>query len=135
MTSMPESLPANRVEIAPDGSTVRVLTRTQRASVIHCSLHPGAISRAVRHRSVEEIWYCLRGSGRLWRSNADGERTDALVPGALFTLAPQTCFQFRNDGSGDLEILITTVPPWPGAQEAEACGQCWVPNIQSRTNA
>jgi mannose-6-phosphate isomerase-like protein (cupin superfamily) len=126
---MPEPRATGQAEIAPDGSTVRVLTRTQRASVVHISLAPGAISRAVRHQSVEEIWYCLQGCGQLWRSNDAGSRTDALAPGALFTLAPQTCFQFRNDGSGEMQILITTVPPWPGAQEAEACGQYWVPTF------
>jgi mannose-6-phosphate isomerase-like protein (cupin superfamily) len=126
---MSESLPANRVEIAPDGSIVRALTRTQRASVIHCMLAPGAISRAVRHRSVEEIWYCLRGSGELWRSNAGRSCSDALVPGALHTIEAGTCFQFRCDSGDALEILITTVPPWPGAHEAEACEQCWMPNI------
>jgi mannose-6-phosphate isomerase-like protein (cupin superfamily) len=126
---MPEPCATGQAEIAPDGSTVRVLTRTQRASVVHCSLAPGAISRAVRHQSVEEIWYCLHGNGRLWRGNADGARTEALVPGALFTLAPQTCFQFRNDGHNDLEILITTVPAWPGDHEARECEPYWTPSV------
>jgi mannose-6-phosphate isomerase-like protein (cupin superfamily) len=117
------------VEIAPDGSTVRVLARTPRASVIHCCLPPGGVSRAVRHRSVEEIWYCLRGIGQLWRSSALATRTDTLAVSAVFTIAPETCFQFRNDGAEPLEILITTIPPWPGNDEAQAGEPHWPPNL------
>jgi|APDOM4702015191_1054821.scaffolds.fasta_scaffold357898_1 mannose-6-phosphate isomerase-like protein (cupin superfamily) len=117
-------------EIAPDGSIVHLLARTSRTSVIHCSLPARGVSRAVRHQSVEEIWYCLRGSGRLWRGTASGLQTeDALVAGSVLTIAPATCFQFRNDGAEPLEILIVTIPPWPGNDEARACEQHWVANV------
>lgn len=29
-----------------------------------------------------------------------------------------TAFQFRAEAGGDLKLLLTTMPPWPGAQEA-----------------
>jgi mannose-6-phosphate isomerase-like protein (cupin superfamily) len=61
----------------------------------------------------------------LWRSDTTGVRTEALSPGALHNIAAGTCFQFRNDGEDALEILITTIPPWPGEQEASACGGPW----------
>ncbi len=117
------------IQIAPDGSNIRVLVRTAQASVIHCSLAAGAVSRAVRHASVEEIWYCLCGSGRLWRRDATGERTDALRARTIFTLSAGTCFQFRNDGSETLELLITTMPPWPSDDEASRCDGYWAPQI------
>jgi mannose-6-phosphate isomerase-like protein (cupin superfamily) len=126
---MREVSKSSTIEIAPDGSRVRLLMRTRNASVIQCWLAPGAVSRAVRHRSVEEIWYCLQGIGQLWRSAANGAQTDALVPGAIFNIDAGTCFQFRNDGRDDLEILITTIPPWPGGHEAEMCEPCWAPNV------
>lgn len=123
------SISRSPAEIAPDGSTVRVLARTSRVSVIHCCLPPGGVSRAVRHRSVEEIWYCLSGHGQLWRSNALTSRTDPLAPCAVLTIPPETCFQFCNDGAEPLEILITTIPPWPGSDEAQACEPHWAPTI------
>jgi hypothetical protein len=41
---------------APDGSDVRVLCATERGSMISFALPPGAVSRPVAHRTVEEIW-------------------------------------------------------------------------------
>lgn len=128
MSSITE-LPPEPIEIAPDGSSVRVLMRTERASVVLCTLAAGAISRPVRHNSVEEIWYCLRGSGRLWRQNSAGANLDELAPGRLCAITPGTCFQFRNDAAEPLEILITTIPPWPGTHEASVCAAHWLPSV------
>ncbi len=53
--------------IAPDGSEVRVLCATARGSMAMFSLMPGAISRAVAHRTIDEVWYFIRGVGQMWR--------------------------------------------------------------------
>ena len=42
---------------APDGSDVRLLLRGSRGSTAHFELGPGQTSKAVRHRTVEEVWY------------------------------------------------------------------------------
>ena len=60
-----KKLPADRDDIAPDGSDVRVLLRLKRGSMAHFQLEPGEISTAVFHRTIEEIWYFLSGDGEM----------------------------------------------------------------------
>lgn len=65
-------LPAERTVLAPDGSDVRVLLATSRGSMAHFELAAGRVARAVRHRTVEELWFVLAGRGEMWRRQ--GER-------------------------------------------------------------
>ncbi len=51
--------------IAPDGSEVRVLCQLSRGGLAVFSLPPGAVSRAVAHHTVEELWYVISGHGRM----------------------------------------------------------------------
>jgi mannose-6-phosphate isomerase-like protein (cupin superfamily) len=67
--------------IAPDGSAVRVLCATSRGGMAVFTLAPGAVSRAVAHRTIEEIWYFLAGSGRMWRKLGDRESVAHVEPG------------------------------------------------------
>ncbi len=59
--------------IAPDGSEVRVLCALSRGGMATFTLMPGAVSKAVAHRTIEEVWYFIRGRGRLWRKSGDAE--------------------------------------------------------------
>ena len=111
--------------LAPDGSEIRLLVSTSRASMVHCALAPGRTSQAVRHRSVEEVWYCLAGSGELWRSFEGTEEVVALEPGIAVSIPVGTAFQFRTTSAAPLEVVISTMPPWPGAQEAELVEGHW----------
>src|SRR5512132_2738070 len=65
--------------IAPDGSEVRVLCDLTRGSLALFSLPPKAISKAVAHRTVEEIWYFISGYGRMWRLLGDNDEISMLV--------------------------------------------------------
>jgi len=49
------------VVIAPDGSAVRVLCGLSRGGMALFTLAPGAVSRAVAHRTIEELWYFVAG--------------------------------------------------------------------------
>ena len=60
--------------LAPDGSEIRLLAQTSRGSMVHCTLHPGQVSVAVAHRTVDEIWYFLEGSGQVWRRRGNREQ-------------------------------------------------------------
>ena len=71
-------LPGARDVIAPDGSDVRILLRLGGGSMAHFELAAGRTSGAVAHRTVDEIWYVLRGSGQMWRRQDDGEETVEL---------------------------------------------------------
>jgi mannose-6-phosphate isomerase-like protein (cupin superfamily) len=113
--------------IAPDGSEVRLLGATASGSMAHFRLAPGAVSQAVAHRTVEEIWYVVAGRGRLWRRLGEQENVTALEPGVSATIPLAAHFQFRNDGAGPLDIVAVTLPPWPGQAEAYAVAGIWPP--------
>jgi hypothetical protein len=66
MTFETRSIAAKPDAIAPDGSEVRVLGMP-RGSMAAFRLAPNTVSKAVAHRTVEEIWYFIAASGRMWR--------------------------------------------------------------------
>jgi mannose-6-phosphate isomerase-like protein (cupin superfamily) len=113
------------VVTAPDGSEVQIHCATARGSMIRFTLPPDSVSRAVIHRTVEEIWYVVGGRGRLWRKLGDLEEIADLAPGLSLTIPVGTRFQFRNDGDTPLSILAVTMPPWPGDAEADAVAGMW----------
>nr|WP_307729687.1 cupin domain-containing protein [Acrocarpospora macrocephala] len=112
-------------DLAPDGSSVRLLCATERGSMAHFELPPGAVSRAVRHRTVEEIWYVVAGIGAMWQ-NLDDENYEILLEqGLSLTIPVGVAFQFRNSGTTVLEIVAITMPPWPGPAEAQPAEGRW----------
>ena len=46
---------------APDGTAVRLLLSLAGGSMAHFELPAGAVSHAVTHRTVEEIWFVVSG--------------------------------------------------------------------------
>jgi len=120
-------LPADAAERAPDGSALRALLRLPAASMAHFALPAGQVSRAVAHRSVEEIWYVLAGRGEIWRRQGAREETVALEPGVCLTIPLGTQFQFRAGAGGPLAVVAVTAPAWPGDDEAVAVNGPWPP--------
>ena len=104
--------------LAPDGSEIRLLVRVRGGSMVHCTLPPGGVTRAVCHRTVEEVWYFLGGRGQVWRKRGEVEETTDVRPGTALSIPLGTHFQFRATGAEPLTFVITTVPPWPGPDEA-----------------
>jgi mannose-6-phosphate isomerase-like protein (cupin superfamily) len=134
--------------IAPDGSEVRLLPEMTRGGMAHFALGPRHVSKAVAHKTIEEIWYFIRGRGRMWRrsstsstsssSSSSSSSSEEVVdpgeivdvfPGVSITLATGTQFQFRNDGDEALEAIGVTMPPWPGAAEAFQVKGTWEPTV------
>src|SRR5262245_38718120 len=108
--------------IAPDGSEIRLLATSAhgatRASVCEVRLAAGAVSRPVRHRTVEEIWYVTAGRGHVWRRPPGG------TPGPIEVSAGDTVviptgwsFQFSAAPDTELRFVCYTTPPWPGSDE------------------
>ncbi len=95
----------------------------------HFELPAGAVSHAVTHRTVEEIWYVLAGRGRLWRRAHAVERIEALGPGTALTIPLGTAFQFRAEADAPLAFLAITMPPWPGMDEAISVAGPWTPTV------
>lgn len=112
--------------LAPDGSEIRLLSEIPGGGLAHCTLRSGGVSRAVIHRSVEEIWYVLSGRGELWRRDAVSERPTDLFPGLSVTICTGTHFQFRTVGMEPLRVLIATIPRWRGPDEAVAVEGPWL---------
>ena len=111
--------------IAPDGSEIRELLAVDGGSMVHCTLPPGASSKAVRHRTVEEIWYFIQGRGQVWRKTDSAASVIDVRPGVSLSIRVGTHFQFRNTGDEDLCFIIVTMPPWPGEQEAVPVTDYW----------
>jgi len=111
-------LPLTPDVVAPDGSDVRVLARTERGSMAHFELAPGRASAAIRHRTVDEIWFVLSGGGEIWRKQGSREDIVVLEPGVSVTIPVETHFQFRASGDTALKAVGVTMPPWPGEAEA-----------------
>jgi mannose-6-phosphate isomerase-like protein (cupin superfamily) len=105
--------------LAPDGSTVRVLLAGSGGSMARFELEPGRTSSAVRHRTVEELWYVLSGQGEIWRRRGSDETITPLRPGMCLLIPAGTSFQFRSADDEPLVAVGVTMPPWPGPHEAE----------------
>jgi len=120
-----EQLSHSRVVVAPDGSDVRLLPQTERGSMAHFSLAPGAISKAVAHRTIEEIWFFLGGRGRIWRRLDEQEEVVDVYEGVSITIPTGTHFQFRSDSDKPLQAVAITMPPWPGEDEAYEVEGIW----------
>lgn len=112
-------LPEQPDAVAPDGSEVRLLLGLSRGSLAHFQLAPGETSVAVRHRTVEEIWYFVSGRGVMWRHDEDRDEEIGVGPGDAVTIPLGVTFQFRSDDlHAPLAAIGVTMPPWPGDGEA-----------------
>jgi mannose-6-phosphate isomerase-like protein (cupin superfamily) len=114
---------------APDGTAVRLLLSLAGGSMAHFELPAGAVSHAVTHRTVEEIWFVVGGRGSLWRLQEGVESIDPLAPGTSLTIPLGTAFQFRADSGAALAFVAITMPPWPGMDEAVPVPGPWAPTV------
>src|SRR4029453_19127336 len=94
--------PPAATETAPEGLDVRILLRLAAGSMAHFELAPGAVSRAVTHRTVEEIWFVLSVSGEMWGQMDENEDFTALAPGICLTVPLGTHFQMRASAMAPL---------------------------------
>ncbi len=111
----------SEVEIAPDGSEVKILGRVPGImSSIECTFHPGSISKAAYHRTITEIWHVTEGEGYFYRKDLDSgaESCVKITKGTTLTIPKETVFQFKTIGDKPLKFFIATTPPWPGDDEA-----------------
>ncbi|WP_369255254.1 cupin domain-containing protein [Geodermatophilus amargosae] len=114
-------LPWTMDHAAPDGSEIRLLPTVAAGGLAHCVVHPGQRTRAVRHRTVTELWYVLDGLGELarWDDGVDAvPRVLPLRSGTGIGIPVWTAFQFRCTGVDPLRLLLT-MPQWPGPDEAD----------------
>jgi mannose-6-phosphate isomerase-like protein (cupin superfamily) len=120
------------VDIAPDGTDVRTLLQLKGGSLAHFEFGPGQTGFAVTHRTIEEIWYFIGGKGEMWRKQGDQEEIVPVEPGVCVTIPLGTRFQFRSYGYIPLELVVITMPPWPGGDEAYVVEGKWQPTAHGK---
>jgi len=119
-------LPTEHQAVAPDGSYVRLLCQMSAGSFAQFELPAGETARAVRHRTITEIWYITEGLGKMWRGESpDTGREIDLRPGVCLTIPPELSFQFRSTSGRPLVAVAVTMPPWPGEGEAVPAEGPW----------
>ena len=100
----------NRAEpfATKDGSTIRELHHTELQSLAEATLEPSQATARHYHRTTEEIYFVLKGSGDL---EVDGERR-RLRPGDAALIPPGAWHTFENDGNSELRFLCCCAPPY-----------------------
>jgi mannose-6-phosphate isomerase-like protein (cupin superfamily) len=120
-------LPTDPTVVAPDGSDVRVLLGLTGGGLAHFELAAGKVAKAVGHRTVEEIWYIVEGTGEMWRKSGARQEVIPLEPGVCLSIPVGTHFQFRASAAQAVSAIAVTMPPWPGESEAFFVDGPWQP--------
>ena len=110
-------LAVDKNAVASDGSDVRVLLGLGAGGIAHFELRPGETSRAVTHKTVEEIWFFLGGRGEMWRKRGGLEQVVPVGAEVCLTIPLGTHFQFRSFGHQPLSAIGVTMPPWPNTDD------------------
>jgi mannose-6-phosphate isomerase-like protein (cupin superfamily) len=124
-TTLPEQPDAK----SPAGASVRFLMNGETGTMIHCTLPPHQINKAIVHATVSEFWYVLEGHGEIWRDDGLESAVTTLVPGTSIDIPAGTAFQYRNVSDVDFQFLCITMPPWPGDSEATYLTGKWQPTV------
>jgi mannose-6-phosphate isomerase-like protein (cupin superfamily) len=124
-----KQLPVERDVVATDGSDVRVLLGLAGGTLAHFELAPDQTSKAITHRTVEEIWFFLSGDGQMWRRQNGQAAVVDVYPGLCVTIPLGVHSQFRCVGDVPLAAIAVTMPPWPGDGEAVVVAGEWEPTV------
>ena len=122
------SFPSTTHGRSPAGAEVRILIEGETGSMIHSTVPPDQVNRATVHATVSEFWHVLAGEGQIWRRDASGEETTVLGRGVSIDIPVGTAFQYRCTGDDPLQFICTSMPRWPGDQEATLIEGPWEPN-------
>ncbi|MCB0210761.1 MAG: cupin domain-containing protein [Anaerolineae bacterium] len=125
MNTDPVQLKDKYDNLAPDGSEIYLLASGSKGGLCQCVLPVGATSQAVSHKTIEELWYFVAGQGEVYRQGLNNDQPTVVTPGTSLVIPVHTTFQFRNTGDVPLKFIIATMPPWPGASEANAEVGIW----------
>ena len=102
--------------IAPYRRTLKVLlspqvNRTKNMALGMTILDPGCLSSPHSHRTEEEIWFVLSGTGLA----TVGEETINIEEGTAIYIPPKQTHQLANQGSERMRVLWVFSPPGPEA--------------------
>src|SRR5690348_11520725 len=91
-----------------DGSTIRELFHTDAQSLAEATLEPDQATQRHYHRATEEIYFVVKGSGRI---EVDGD-TRTVRPGDAILIPPGAWHQLENNCTSELRILCCCAPPY-----------------------
>jgi mannose-6-phosphate isomerase-like protein (cupin superfamily) len=94
--------------VTKDGSTIRELHHTAAQSLAEATLEPDQATERHYHRASEEIYFVLKGSGRM---EVDGD-TRTVRPGDAVLIPPGAWHTLENNGSSELRILCCCSPAY-----------------------
>jgi len=104
VTSLDAALPF----ATKDGSTIRELHHTSEQSLAEATLEPDQATQRHYHSQTEEIYFVLKGSGRM---EVDGD-TRVVRPGDAVLIPPGAWHTLENTGTSELRILCCCSPPY-----------------------
>lgn len=114
---------------SPAGANIRYLMDGETGNMIHSTVPPRQVNRAIIHATVSEFWYVLEGHGEIWRDDGLESAVTDLVPGTSIDIPKGTAFQYRNVSDLDLKFICVTMPRWPGHSEASYVAGKWEPTV------
>jgi mannose-6-phosphate isomerase-like protein (cupin superfamily) len=97
--------------ITKDGSTIRELHHTAAQSLAEATLEPDEATQRHDHRVAEEIYFVLKGSGRM---EVDGD-TRMIRPGDAVLIPAGAWHTLENNGNSELRFLCSCAPPYADA--------------------
>ena len=122
-------LPSQQVQLRPTAGIVRLLLGLKEGGMIHFELAPNRISKAVTHRTVEEIWYFVAGRGQVWRKQNGHAAVVDVYPGVSLTIPlGYSNSSFGHLATNRLLAIAVTMPPWPGEGEGIIVKGEWEPS-------
>ena len=80
----------------------------ERVTITEVHLEPGSIQPRHTHEFSEQIWYALKGTGKLLLAD-DLEK--AFAAGDVVRFVEKDVHGLKNDGDGEFVYLSVTAPP------------------------
>ncbi len=97
-----KQVPQDRDYLAPNGSEMQLLPEVGGGDPSYCTLPVGGVSKAVSHRTVDEIRCFVFGKGHVWPKRGCQKSAGEAAPGSCLTIPCATTFRFRNTGDESL---------------------------------
>ena len=82
-------------------------------SIAHAIVKPGNASLSHRIKTSSEIYYILKGSGRMYVD----EESEDVGPGDTIYVPPNAIQYIENTGDADLVFLCIVYPSWRAEDE------------------
>lgn len=92
----------SRQLLNPDNSS------SERVTITEVHVEPGASQPRHTHEASEQMWYALKGQGRLLLRNGEEK---AFQAGDVVRFTEKEIHGFRNDSGGEFVYLSVTAPP------------------------